>query len=647
MPDMPAELEAVAGPLKGTSIPLLENETSLGREPSNQISLLDAAVSRRHCVITRKAGQFQIQDLNSRNSTFVNGIPVTERTLASGDEIKVGNSLFVFVLAGKNDAENVSTSVEYETGEAGGGSTIVLRRQDARYLRDLEDIPLENSKATSRVVGDLNALLRISKAVNSVRGLEALEKQLLESIFEVAPADRAAILLCEQGSEEWSSAFGWERGAGPSPAVQVSRTIVSQVLSDGVAVLSNDLPAEESFSDTASILERRIHGVLAVPLEVFDRILGVIYLDASNPDAHFDENHLQLLTAIGSIAAPALDNARRMESLEQENRRLHDEIASEHNMVGDSPRMRDVYQFIARVAPRDITVLISGESGTGKELVARAIHRTSGRASKPCVAINCAALAESLLESELFGHEKGAFTGAIAQKKGKLEIAEGGTVFLDEIGELAPLLQAKLLRVLQEREFERVGGTRTIKLDVRLITATNRDLEEEVKKGRFREDLYYRLNVVSLRMPALRERREDIPLLASYFAAKFSQRSKRPVLGVSPQARACLTNYDWPGNVRELENAIERAVVLGSSDMILPEDLPEALLEKAESAGASMTAFHDALREAKKQLILNAFEQARGSYTDAAKLLGLHPNYLHRLIRNLNMKPLLTSAAAE
>ncbi len=658
MSDISAELEAVAGPLKGSIIPLPEKETSIGREPCNQISLLDAAVSRRHCVITRDAGQFTIQDLNSRNSTFVNGVPVTERPLASGDEIKIGNSLFVFVLPDVEKAKNVSTSVEFDKAadldrtDAGGGSTIILRKQDARYLRDLEIVPLENLhleniQAASRTVRDLNALLRISKAVNSVRGLEPLEKQVLESIFEVAPADRAAILLCEHGMEDWTSVFGWDRRAGLNQAVQVSRTIVSQVLSDGVAVLCNDLPATESFSDTASILERRIHSVLAVPLEVFDRIRGVIYLDASNPDAHFDENHLQLLTAIGSIAAAALDNARRMESLEQENRRLQDEISLEHNMVGDSPRMRDVYQFIARVAPRDITVMVFGESGTGKELVARAIHRTSGRANKPCVAINCAALAENLLESELFGHEKGAFTGAIQQKKGKLEIAEGGTVFLDEIGELAPLLQAKLLRVLQEREFERVGGTRTIKLDVRLITATNRDLEEEVKRGRFREDLFYRLNVVSLRMPALRERREDIPLLASYFAAKFSQRSNRPVLGVSPQARTCLTNYDWPGNVRELENAIERAVVLGSSDLILPEDLPEAVLEKAESAGATMTAFHDALRDAKKQLILNAFEQAQGSYTEAAKLLGLHPNYLHRLIRNLNMKPLLKQAAAE
>jgi Nif-specific regulatory protein len=642
MPDIAAELDAVTGPLKGTSIPLAEAEVTIGREPSNGISLLDVGVSRRHCIILRNGSQFKIQDLSSRNGTFVNGVPVTERALASGDEIKIGGSLFVFVVPEAERAKSVSTSVEFNKSDGGGGgSTIILRKKDARYLQH------DALQPSSRTLADLNALLRISKAVNSVRGLEALEKEVLSRIFEVAPADRAAILLCEHGMDEWTSIFGWDRVAGPNPAVQVSRTIVSQVLSDGVAVLSNDLSSTESFSDTASILERRIHSVLAVPLEVFDRILGVIYLDASNPKAHFDENHLQLLTGIGSIAAAALDTARRMESLEQENRRLQAEISLEHNMVGDSPRMRDVYQFIARVAPRDVTVLIFGESGTGKELVARAIHRNSGRADKPCMAINCAALAESLLESELFGHEKGAFTGAIAQKKGKLEVAEGGTVFLDEIGELAPLLQAKLLRVLQEREFERVGGTRTIKLNVRLIAATNRELEEEVKRGRFREDLYYRLNVVAVRMPSLRERREDIPLLASYFTAKFSQRSNRPVLGVSPQARAGLMNYDWPGNVRELENAIERAVVLGSSDLILPEDLPEAILEKAESAGASMTAFHDALREAKKQLILNAFEQAQGTYTEAARLLGLHPNYLHRLIRNLNMKQLLKQAAAE
>jgi Nif-specific regulatory protein len=303
--------------------------------------------------------------------------------------------------------------------------------------------------------------------------------------------------------------------------------------------------------------------------------------------------------------------------------------------------MQQVYDLVQRVASLNASVLIVGESGTGKELIAQAIHNLGSRSNRPFEAVSCGAIPETLIESELFGHEKGAFTGAIVQKKGKLEVAEGGTVFLDEIGELAPLMQAKLLRVLQEREFERVGGTRTIKLNVRLITATNRDLETEVKAGRFREDLYYRLNVVSLRMPSLRDRRSDISLLASYFAAKSAKRSNRAVLGISPQARACLLNYDWPGNVRELENAIERAVVLGSSELILPEDLPESILEKAEPASSAVNAFHDAVREAKKQLIINALEQAHGNYTDAARLLGLHPNYLHRLVRNLSLRPAL------
>ncbi len=640
MLEVTAELEAVTGPLKGSSIPLLEPEISIGREPSNQVSLLDASVSRRHCLISHEAGQFRIRDLQSRNSTFVNGVPVTERVLASGDEIKVGNSILVFVVP-EAERDKVSSSVEFDKADTDAGSTVILRKQDARYLREAESI-----QPSSRTLRDLNALVRIGNAVNSVRGLAALEKQILESIFEVAPADRAAILLCERGVGEWTSVYGLDRGGELIEAVQVSRTIVSQVFSEGVALLCNDVPSTETFAGTDSVIARQIRSVLAVPLEVFDRVLGVIYLDASNPDARFDEDHLQLLTAIGSVAAAALDNARLMESLEEENRRLQAEMSVGHNMVGESPRMREVYQFIQRLAARDTTVLVFGESGTGKELVARAIHTNSSRSNKPCVAINCAAIADNLLESELFGHEKGAFTGAIAQKKGKLEIAEGGTVFLDEIGELAPLLQAKLLRVLQEREFERVGGTRTIKLDVRLIAATNRDLEEAVKKGAFREDLFYRLNVVSMRMPPLREHREDIPLLASYFASKVAQRAGRSILGVSPQARACLMNYDWPGNVRELENAIERAVVLGSSDLILPEDLPESVLEKADPVSAAST-FHDSLRETKKQLILNAFEQANGSYTDAARLLGLHPNYLHRLIRNLNMKPLLRHAGAE
>jgi transcriptional regulator with PAS, ATPase and Fis domain len=311
-------------------------------------------------------------------------------------------------------------------------------------------------------------------------------------------------------------------------------------------------------------------------------------------------------------------------------------------MVGASPRMKDVFEFVRRVAPTDATVLIEGESGTGKELVARAIHRNSARAENSFVAINCAAIAENLLESELFGHEKGAFTGAAAQKKGRIEMAEGGTLFLDEVSELAPELQAKLLRVLQEREFERVGGTRAIPLDIRLVAATNKRLATAVAAGEFRKDLFYRLNVVTLTMPALRDRAEDILQLAEHFLAKSSRKSKTRIKELSDRARACLIKYDWPGNVRELENAIESALVLGANDTILPEDLPEAVLEagpaypdeRADESGNYLRS----VKENKRQTILQALQQAGGSYLEAAKILGIHPNSLLRLMRNLNLK---------
>jgi Nif-specific regulatory protein len=300
--------------------------------------------------------------------------------------------------------------------------------------------------------------------------------------------------------------------------------------------------------------------------------------------------------------------------------------------------MREVFEFIRRVAPTDSTVLIQGESGTGKELVAHAIHTNSKRANAPFVPINCAAIAENLLESELFGYEKGAFTGAVTQKKGKIETAAGGTLFLDEIGELALPLQAKLLRVLQQREFERVGGTKPIKVDLRLVAATNQDLEQAVEEGKFRKDLFYRLNVVSISMPPLRERRDDILPLAEHFIDKTAKKCNTRAKPLSPEAKLSLANYDWPGNVRELENAIERALVLGATDSILVEDLPDAISETATHAGAPTTKYAGAMKDTKRQVILQALQEANGSYIEAAKSLGLHPNSLLRLIRRLDLK---------
>jgi transcriptional regulator with GAF, ATPase, and Fis domain len=634
-PETEVRLEAVSGPLKGRTFTLEGSEVTIGREPSNQISLLDPLVSRKHCVLRREDADVRLEDLDSRNSTFVNGVPVKARVLVHGDQVRVGNSTFVFH-SGQESAP-LSSSLHLDAAATPGGPTVVLRKENAVYLQPRQSGATLPTSA--RMIRDLNVLLDFSRTLSSLHEVATLQQRVLDAIFEVAPADRAAVLLLEEGSEEFSSVLGRYRHSGPEQSVQVSQTILNQVLHDHVAVLSNEVFEDETYRAADSLVSPNVRSVLAAPMEAQGKLVGVIYLDASSSGVHFDEGLLQLVLALGNIAGLAVENARNLERLSGENRRLRQELSADHGMVGESQPMRAVLEFISRVAGRESTVLIWGESGTGKELVARAIHANSGRADKPFVAINCAAITETLLESELFGHEKGAFTGAVSQKKGKLEVADGGTVFLDEVGELAVPLQAKLLRVLQEREFERVGGTRPLKVDIRLIAATNRDLKEAVRAGTFRQDLFYRLNVVSLRMPALRERREDIPLLANFFAVRFGEKVKRRVAGISAKARACLLRYEWPGNVRELENAIERAVVLGSTELILPEDLPETIVEETAAEGEPVTALHEGLREAKKALIERAIEQAGGNYTEAAGILGVHPNHLFRLIKTLHLKP--------
>jgi Nif-specific regulatory protein len=610
---MNPRLIALSGPSKGKTFGLSQDDFSIGRDPSNSLPLNDPLISRQHAIIRTRGGDLSVADLNSRNGTFLNAVPVTERKLEPGDRIQVGDSLLLFVIEDE-DATSVPSHVRFDETLSAGQPSIQLRNHDSVYLN-----PWKVPTVTERMARDLKTLLRISTEVSSIRGQEMLQRHLLELIFDSIPADSGAVLLFDVDSGETTSTFSWSRQSGANAEIVVSRSVLDEVIKNRAAVLSH----------TAQF-------VLAAPLLALDKLIGVIYLESTAN--RFDEGHLELLVGVAGMAGGALDNARRLEWLENENRRLRSDFNLEHSMVGESPRMREIYQFIGKAAPTPSTVLIRGESGTGKELVARAIHLNSSRSNHPFVAINCAALSETLLESDLFGHEKGAFTGAIAQKKGKLEVASGGTVFLDELGELAPALQAKLLRVLQEREFERVGGTRAIKVDIRLIAATNRDLEKAVQAGAFRQDLYYRLNVLSLVMPALRERREDIPLLAGYFAMRFSKSAGRAVKGISPEARKCLVQSDWPGNVRELENAIERAVVLGTTELIQPEDLPESLLERQAVPGVQVTEYHQAVKDVKRQLVLKAFEDAGRNYAQAARLLGIHPNNLHRLIRNLDLK---------
>ncbi|MGH9938268.1 MAG: sigma 54-interacting transcriptional regulator, partial [Blastocatellia bacterium] len=510
-------------------------------------------------------------------------------------------------------------------------------------IRPEEALYLQPEKVTAalpslNVARNLHALLKISTAINQIRKLPELQRRLLELIIEALPAERGVIILSRERFGSSDPFVGFDREDGWQKNLRVSRTVIERVRRDHVAIMSNDVADHQPFRKAESLVMRQIQSLLAVPIALDEQLLGVIYLDSAQIDFRFEEDHLQLLTAIAAIAAVAFDNVRSVEWLENEARRLRDENSLNHDLIGESAAMQAVYQTLAKVAPSDSTVLLRGESGTGKEMVARALHLGSPRADKPFIAINCAGLSDTLLESDLFGHEKGAFTGAVAQKKGKLEIADGGTVFLDELGELPQPLQAKLLRALQTREFERVGGTRKIKVDIRIVAATNRDLEAAIKDGGFRADLYYRLNVVSITLPPLRDRRDDIPLLAQYFTTKFGHRCNRQIKGLTAATRALLMNYDWPGNVRELENAVERAVVLGATDFILPEDLPDALHETTAPPNVTPAMYHSSTREAKRQIVLQTLEESGGNFTQAAKQLGIHPNNLHRLVRNLGLK---------
>ena len=631
---MRPRLLVIAGPSKDLTVPLPDGEATIGRDPANVVAIIDPSVSRKHCLLRREEdGRFQIRDLDSRNGTMVNGVPVKEQWLRHGDEIATGDSIFLFLLEEENRPGSKSRVVLEDLQPT--AETRLIHPKEAVYLQP--DRLLKELPATSQVSKNLNALLKISRVVHAIRDLEELQAQLLDLIFEVVPAGRGAILLSDGEAQDFSSMYARTRQGGEQ-LVRVSRTIARKVMKENVAILGVDVGSSGNFREVESLVASHVRSLVCVPLSVFQRMIGCIYLDNTSAANRFHEDHLQLMAGVAGVSAVALDNARRLQWLEQENQRLTTEIRQDQSLVGEGDRMKDVFQFLARVAPTDSTVLIEGESGTGKELVAKALHRNSPRASKPFVAINCAAIPETLLEDDLFGHERGAFTGAAAQKKGRLEVADGGVVFLDEIGDLAPPLQVKLLRVLQEREFDRVGGTHPIKINIRLIAATNRDLDEAVRKGEFRQDLYYRLAVVKITMPPLRERREDIAMLTRHFVQKHAMRCRVKAKPISREAMATLVNYEWPGNVRELENAIERALVMGSSDMVLLEDLPESLLEQTVPDEVTEGKYHASVKEHKKRLILDVVEQTGGNYVEAAAILGVHPNYLHRLIRNLQLK---------
>ncbi len=478
-------------------------------------------------------------------------------------------------------------------------------------------------------------LLTISQQINSTHEISVLLDKIMDSAMRVLEAERGFILLKKNKDAaryETVTARNLSRERIESMK-EHSSSVVTKVLQTREALISVDAQEDDRFSGAESIILQKIHSVICTPLLIDDRIIGAIYMDRQMSADQFDQSSLDFLTAFAKQAAIAIENARMLSDLQNENKKLKERISLTDRfpeIIGKSQPMQKIFEMVHSVAPSTATVLIEGESGTGKELIARAIHDNSNQRDKPFIPIFCGSLSENLMESELFGHKKGAFTGAHQDKPGLFEDADGGTLFLDEVGEISLPIQTKLLRVLQEGELKRVGDNMIRKVNVRVLCATNRDLFKEVQEGRFREDLYYRLNVIYIKMPPLRERPDDILLLAEHFLQHYALKNKKNFKGFSKEALRYLQQYDWPGNVRELENTIERAVILSSKSLIEPDVFQLKKTEPKMPVGKT-------LKEINKYAILQTMEMTGGNRTKAAEILDVSRRWLQYQLKEWGM----------
>ncbi len=568
---MPLYLIARTGVMRGEHWPLSPGQKlTLGRSPDNRVVLRDDQCSRNHAEVFPQASGWAVRDLDSRNGTRVNGQPVSKPTaIDAGDVIQMGDT--EFIVAAKppepsaDDAPNLD---ELEAGEGEfkktAGFTITSRLSRSRLLTESENQLLQQPK----VAAELTKLYRLGLAMGAARDMRRLAETVLDGLLDATRADTGAVLMLAGPRDLELVAY-----RGKQTYHKVSDFISDTVLREGEGVVAHDVSADRSLKNRQSLEEIGAESLVCAPIRSDERVIGLIHLYSTDPTHALQADDLEFVLAVAHQLSLVVAELKERDGLVEENLRLRESLRVESELIGQGRAMEQIKAQIARVAPTNATVLVRGESGVGKELVARAIHLNSPRRAGPLVCLNCAALTETLLESELFGHERGAFTGATEQKIGKFESAHRGTIFLDEIGEMKPGTQAKLLRVLEGQPFERVGGGKSIQVDVRVVAATNVPLEAAVQEGRFRRDLYFRLQVVEIAVTPLRERKDDLPILADHFLGRLAQEVGRRIRGFSEGAMNKLKAYDWPGNVRELKNVIERAVVLGASEEIRENDI--------------------------------------------------------------------------
>ncbi|HJZ86777.1 MAG TPA: sigma 54-interacting transcriptional regulator [Polyangia bacterium] len=569
---------------------LYKKITSIGRGEENDIVIGDALLDDTHAHIHFDGRDFVIQCLDRKSELHVNGKKRRKHRLVHQDRVMLGSTDFQFSLYDEpvNDEEAAKTLAELNA------------------YRKLYDFSLQ-------VLGDYD--------------LAHLLETLMDTVIAISNADKGFLILMEGGQPAVKVARNLKHENIADAVAQLSDSILEKVVRTKKPLIISDALSDAEFANSLSVVNLKLSSVMCVPLLERANLLGVIYVGNDNVADLFEESNLEVLTIFAAQASLVIRNALLVNELQIDNKLLSERLEQMRfgEIIGSCAAMHEVFKKIQRVATTDISVLITGETGTGKELVAREIHSRSGRAKGPFVTINCGAIPENLLESELFGHVKGAFTGAVATKLGKFHTADRGTLFLDEIGEMPLPLQVKILRALQERVVIKVGDTRPEAVDIRIVAATNRNLDEEIRAGRFREDLYYRLNVVNLHMPPLRERGDDVVVIAKYLLSRFAPEYGGKIKGFTPNAVVALRKHKWQGNIRELENRLKKAIVLADKALLGPEDLGLSGEETPQ-----ILPLADAREKWQREYINYVLELNGGNRTKTARDLGVDPRTIFR-----------------
>ncbi len=602
--------------------------TTMGRALGNDVALKGAGVAEHHAQIVFDGRDFVLEEIDRVADIAINGKKKRRARLVHGDRVTLGAAEVAFSMFSEvQKRRNTSSS-----GAMGGDD------DDSDAPREPRVDP---GTLMSNEIAGVRKLFAFSEKLINRKSVDDLLEAMLDDVIELTSAQKGFLILVDGADVVSGNADGKDqklvvrasrnvrKETITDTAGAISDSIVRQVVENARPLIVSDALADTTFGKSESVIAMKLSSVMCAPLLSQGQVIGALYVGNDKVKSLFERTQLELLSIFASQASLILQNAMLLDALRADKAKLQAELKDKRfgEIIGACPSMLEVFRKLQKVAGTDISVLITGETGTGKELIAREIHRRSPRVDGPFVTINCGAIPENLIESELFGHVKGAFTGAIASRPGKFQYADKGTLFLDEIGELPLNLQVKLLRALQERVVFKVGDSKPEKVDIRVVAATNRNLEEEIRNNNFREDLYYRLNVVNIWLPPLRDRGEDLVIIAKALLTKYADELGSAVKGFSPAAVAAMRKYAWPGNIRQVENRIKKALVLCDETLLTPEDL-----DLGASAENAILPLEKAKEDFQRKYVLEVLERNNGNRTQTARDLGVDPRTIFRYL---------------